>query len=90
MQRAFVNGAVGDCVAARCEEIVATLGPGDYFGEMRLLHGAPRNATIVATGTHGVDTLVTSREGFDRLLAESGGARGELATAMLARAERLS
>lgn len=57
---------------------------------MGLLHGAPRNAMVVATGPEDANTLVTGREGFDRLLAESGGARGELATAMLARAARLS
>lgn len=74
--------------AAGVDEQLATLGPGDYFGEMGLLHAAPRNATVVA-GPADVETLVTGRDGFDRLLAERGGRHGELASAMLARTERL-
>lgn len=75
--------------ASGVDQQVARLGPGEYFGEMGLLHATRRNATVSAAGTHDVETLVTGRDGFERLLAEGGGARGELATAMLARVERL-
>ena len=72
------------------DEVVTRLEPGDYFGEIGLLHGTPRNATVSAGGPHDVETLVTDRAGFDRLLAEGGGASGALAQAMRARAERFA
>lgn len=71
------------------DQALATLSAGEYFGEMGLLHAAPRNATVTA-GRGPVTTLVTGRAGFDRLLAESGGRRGELAMAMLSRVERMA
>ena len=41
------------------DEPVATFGPGSYFGEMSVLDGRPRSATIVATSaleTYGLST----------------------------------
>ena len=84
----------GEVVVSRrdgsgAERTLARLGPGDYFGEMGLLHGAPRNATVSAAGDRDVETLATGRAGFNRLLEEGGG-RGELARAMLGRVDRLA
>jgi CRP/FNR family transcriptional regulator, cyclic AMP receptor protein len=44
----------------------ATLGAGDSFGEMSLLDGAPRSATISAVGE--VTTMVVARPAFAKLL----------------------
>jgi putative ABC transport system ATP-binding protein len=44
---------------------VATLGPGDFFGEAALLTGAPRNATVLAEG----DVLLYSLRKADFLTA---------------------
>ena len=42
------------------------LGAGDYFGEMALLDGAPRSASVVAEGE--VLALTIDRSGFAKLL----------------------
>jgi putative ABC transport system ATP-binding protein len=46
-----------------------TLTPGDFFGEVALLTGAPRNATVVARGPVQVFTL--AKEHFDQALHRS-------------------
>jgi len=48
---------------------VRTLGPGDYFGEISMIDGRARSATITA-GDAGLRTLVVSHEEFDRMLGE--------------------
>jgi CRP/FNR family cyclic AMP-dependent transcriptional regulator len=48
----------------------AVLGPGDYFGEMSVLDGQPRSATIVAE-TH-VSALRIGRSAFLNLLDNYG------------------
>lgn len=45
---------------------VASFGPGDYFGEMALLDGGPRHATVVAKGP--TDVLVLETREFWALL----------------------
>lgn len=92
---AFFILVSGEAVVTRLDasgndHVVTRLDPGDYFGEVGLLLGAPRNATVSAAGAHDVEVLATDRAGFDRLLAEGGGARGALAQAMCARAERFA
>jgi CRP-like cAMP-binding protein len=46
-----------------------TLGPGDYFGEISLIDGKPRSATIVAKGA--LHTAVIDNTTFQPLLDES-------------------
>jgi len=46
-----------------------SLGPGDFFGEMALIHNAPRAATVTAKTT--LTTLELDKAGFDRVLRNS-------------------
>lgn len=48
---------------------VAELGPGDFFGELAVLSGAPRTADVIATSDMVVETL--NRREFMSLLDES-------------------
>jgi CRP/FNR family cyclic AMP-dependent transcriptional regulator len=45
---------------------VATLGPGDYFGELALLDRLPRSATVVAETD--MDLLVLSQSAFNGVI----------------------
>jgi CRP-like cAMP-binding protein/cytochrome P450 len=50
-------------------EHLARIGKGGYFGEIGLLHGVPRTATVRAS-EGGVTVLVISRESFMQMVAE--------------------
>jgi CRP/FNR family transcriptional regulator, cyclic AMP receptor protein len=50
------------------EAIIATLHPGEFFGELALLDGAPRSTT--ATAVEPTETLALPREAFLGLLAD--------------------
>jgi CRP-like cAMP-binding protein len=73
----FRQGDPGDCAffvrAGRVEvideasgRVLATLGPGDHFGEMALLDGSPRNATVRAVDP--VELAVLGKDNFLRML----------------------
>ena len=49
--------------------LLKTLGPGDFFGEMALIHNAPRAATVAAKSS--LTTLELDKAGFDRVLHNS-------------------
>jgi cAMP-dependent protein kinase regulator len=49
----------GTAEVRRGDEVVATLGPGDFFGEVGVLKNEMRNATIVATTAMRLITLTT-------------------------------
>ena len=51
------------------ERLLTTLAPGDFFGEMALIHNAPRAATVTATSP--LTTLELDKAAFDRVIHKS-------------------
>ena len=49
--------------------LLTTLAPGDFFGEMALIHNAPRAATVTAKTT--LTTLELDKAAFDRVIRKS-------------------
>ena len=49
--------------------LLQTLGPGDFFGEMALIHNAPRAATVTAKTA--IVALELDKESFDTVLKRS-------------------
>ncbi|MEX2274698.1 MAG: cyclic nucleotide-binding domain-containing protein [Actinomycetota bacterium] len=64
---AFYAIRSGRMDVVRDTEVIASLGPGDYFGETALLTDAPRNASVVAHTP--VRAFRLSRRGFDEVIA---------------------
>jgi CRP/FNR family cyclic AMP-dependent transcriptional regulator len=56
----------GSAEVARAGKKVASIGPGDFFGEISLIAKTPRNATITTTSP--VRTLVITDRAFRQLL----------------------
>ncbi|HEX7442264.1 MAG TPA: cyclic nucleotide-binding domain-containing protein [Acidimicrobiales bacterium] len=73
----------GRAAVSRAGQPVAELGPGQYFGEMSLLDGAPRNATVTAVGS--TSLLVLGQREFAAVLDSSPGVARKLLTHMAAR-----
>jgi CRP-like cAMP-binding protein len=59
----------GGTEVRRGEELVTTLAPGQYFGELSLIDGGPRTADVIA-GPDGATTFALPDGAFQRLLAE--------------------
>lgn len=66
---------------------VATLEPGDYFGELALFDPAPRNATITSVGS--LTCVVMSRAAFSQALDEIPAVRDALLHGMARRIHEL-
>jgi putative ABC transport system ATP-binding protein len=66
----------GEVEVIRADHEVARLGPGDFFGEVALISGEPRNATVVTEGE--VDTYVLGKTDFETALASSRSFRDQL------------
>ena len=65
----IISGAVNICIYDENDEneqVVATLGAGDYFGEMALLTGETRSASVITTEE--AETFVLNKTDFDVIL----------------------
>ena len=67
--REFLIILEGTAVVNRDGRKVADLGPGDFLGELAVLSGAPRTATVVATSDMTLEAL--NRREFMAVLDES-------------------
>jgi CRP/FNR family cyclic AMP-dependent transcriptional regulator len=70
------------------EAIIATLRPGDFFGELALLDGAPRSASAVSLEAS--ETLVLPRPVFAELLETLPGLRDALLKGLAHELRRLT
>jgi CRP/FNR family cyclic AMP-dependent transcriptional regulator len=70
------------------EAILATLRPGDFFGELALLDGAPRSATAVAIEP--TETFILARDRFRELISSEPIMREALLATMAAEVRRLT
>jgi CRP-like cAMP-binding protein len=70
------------------EAIIATLRPGDFFGELALLDGAPRSATAVALEAS--ETMTLRRELFLDLLDRDPSLRDSLLAGLARELRRLT
>lgn len=77
----------GEAEAMHGGRVVNTMGPGDYFGEMSLIDGKPRSATVVAKGD--LRTLAIPSWNFGRLLDENPDIMRALLVVMSDRIRRL-
>jgi CRP-like cAMP-binding protein len=70
------------------EAILATLRPGEFFGELALLDGAPRSATAVALEP--TETFVLPRDRFRELVSAEPAIRDALFAALARELRRLT
>lgn len=85
---AFYIVTSGSAVVEQNGARLRELGDGDFFGEISLIDGQPRTATITATGN--VEALVLDRDDFQRLINDHPSVRLELLMALTERLRKLA
>jgi CRP/FNR family transcriptional regulator/CRP/FNR family cyclic AMP-dependent transcriptional regulator len=80
--KVVLRGTEGD------EAIIATLHPGDFFGELSLLDGAPRSATVAAVEPS--ETLTLPRDSFRDLLDRDPAVRDALLAGLAHQMRRIT
>jgi putative ABC transport system ATP-binding protein len=66
----------GEVEVVHADHEIARMGSGDFFGEVSLISGEPRNATVVAVDE--VDTYVLGKTNFEAAIATSQSFRDQL------------
>jgi CRP/FNR family cyclic AMP-dependent transcriptional regulator len=79
----FVVIVDGSAAVRRGDAVIARLHAGDFFGEIALVTGHPRTASVVSTST--VRALVIERHAFLRLLQDAPGIRAQVERAVAER-----
>jgi CRP/FNR family cyclic AMP-dependent transcriptional regulator len=69
------------------KRVLRHLGPGDYFGEMSLIDGSPRSASVVAEST--LDVIRLKRSAFRRVLQTEPDVAFRIMTGLAARVRNL-
>lgn len=64
--------------------------PGEYFGEIGLLHDSPRSATVRASLDGEVEVLAMERADFQEMIDQSRGTESQVARDMIVRLIQLS
>jgi CRP-like cAMP-binding protein len=85
---AFYVITAGNAVVEHDGQQLRQLGEGDFFGEISLIDGQPRTATITATDE--VSALTLARTQFQRLLDEHPSVRLELLMALTERLRKVA
>jgi CRP-like cAMP-binding protein len=74
----------GDAEVRHGDEPLRTLGVGDYFGEISIIDGKPRSATVAA-GDDGLTTFAIPYQSFQKLLDDEPGFARTLLTTLCSR-----
>lgn len=82
----FIVLTGGSAQVERHGQAIATLGRGDFLGEISLIDGGERTATVTACGP--VTALVVQRTDFRRLMDEFGAVRYDILSALTRRIRR--
>jgi CRP-like cAMP-binding protein len=73
----------GEARVTKSGRTVARLGPGDFFGELALLDGGPRSATVTAATP--LLTIRIFKRAFDRLVAQEPGVAAKMLAVLAGR-----
>ena len=77
---AFYVIVSGEAEVDRSGKVVATIGPGSFFGDLALLDKAPRNATVTAKTD--MELIVLGQREFSAMLDESSAFARKLLVAL--------